>query len=78
MHWYLKSKRLVIPRRFGQRPGSQPGRPTNTLMLFRRIMVKRAILEWIASSKRPETRAKRIVETVASAARNIRANQWRQ
>ena len=36
---------------------------------------KRAILAWIASAKRPETRAKRIVETVASAARNIRANQ---
>ena len=40
--------------------------------------VKRAILEWIASAKKPETRAKRIDETVASAAKNIRANQWRQ
>ncbi len=40
--------------------------------------VKRAILEWIASAKKPETRAKRIEETVTSAARNIRANQWRQ
>jgi uncharacterized protein YdeI (YjbR/CyaY-like superfamily) len=40
--------------------------------------VKRAILEWIASAKRPETRAKRIAETVESAAQNIRANQWRQ
>ncbi len=40
--------------------------------------VKRAILEWIASAKKPETRAKRIEETVASAAKNIRANQWRQ
>ncbi len=40
--------------------------------------VKRAILEWIASAKKPETRARRIRETVTSAARNIRANQWRQ
>jgi len=36
---------------------------------------KRAILAWIANAKRPETRAKRIVETVDLAARNIRANQ---
>ena len=40
--------------------------------------VKRAILEWIANAKKPETRAKRIEETVTSAAKNIRANQWRQ
>jgi uncharacterized protein YdeI (YjbR/CyaY-like superfamily) len=30
--------------------------------------VKRAILEWIANAKKPETRAKRIQETVTSAA----------
>jgi len=40
--------------------------------------VKRAIFEWIASAKRPETRAKRIEETVTKAEKNIRANQWRQ
>ncbi len=40
--------------------------------------VKRAILEWIANAKRPETRARRISETVELAAKNIRANQWRQ
>jgi uncharacterized protein YdeI (YjbR/CyaY-like superfamily) len=40
--------------------------------------VKRAILEWIASAKKQETRARRIAETVESAARNIRADQWRQ
>ncbi len=39
---------------------------------------KRAILEWILNAKRPETRAKRIEETVRLAADNIRANQWRQ
>jgi uncharacterized protein YdeI (YjbR/CyaY-like superfamily) len=35
---------------------------------------KRLILEWIASAKRPETRAKRIAETVNLAAKNIRAH----
>lgn len=40
--------------------------------------VKRAILEWIAHAKRPETRARRIEETARLAAQNIRANQWRQ
>lgn len=38
---------------------------------------KRAILEWIAQARRPETRARRIAETVAAAARGERANQWR-
>jgi uncharacterized protein YdeI (YjbR/CyaY-like superfamily) len=38
---------------------------------------KRAILEWIANAKRPETRAKRIEETARLAQDNIRANQWR-
>jgi uncharacterized protein YdeI (YjbR/CyaY-like superfamily) len=40
--------------------------------------VKRAILEWIASAKKPETRSKRIEETVRLAAENQRANQWRR
>jgi uncharacterized protein YdeI (YjbR/CyaY-like superfamily) len=40
--------------------------------------VKRGILEWINSAKKPETRAKRIEETVTKAEKNIRANQWRQ
>lgn len=40
--------------------------------------VKRAILEWILNAKKPETRAKRIEETVTLAEKNIRANQWRQ
>jgi uncharacterized protein YdeI (YjbR/CyaY-like superfamily) len=38
---------------------------------------KRAILEWIMNAKKPETRAKRIAETVEQAAKNLRANQWR-
>jgi len=36
---------------------------------------KKVILAWIATAKREETRSKRIVETVRSAARNERANQ---
>jgi uncharacterized protein YdeI (YjbR/CyaY-like superfamily) len=40
--------------------------------------VKRSILEWIQNAKKPETRAKRINETAQLAARNVRANQWRQ
>lgn len=38
---------------------------------------KRGILEWIASAKKPETRAKRIEETAQLANQNVRANQWR-
>lgn len=40
--------------------------------------VRRGILEWILSAKRPETRANRIRETAEQAAKNIRANQWRK
>ncbi|MCX7345108.1 MAG: YdeI/OmpD-associated family protein [Alphaproteobacteria bacterium] len=36
------------------------------------------ILEWIAQAKLPETRSKRVSETAARAAENVRANQWRQ
>jgi uncharacterized protein YdeI (YjbR/CyaY-like superfamily) len=35
---------------------------------------KKAIIAWVDTAKRPETRAKRIAETVRLAARNIRAN----
>jgi uncharacterized protein YdeI (YjbR/CyaY-like superfamily) len=35
---------------------------------------RRHILGWIASAKRPETRAKRIAETVRLAADNLKAN----
>jgi uncharacterized protein YdeI (YjbR/CyaY-like superfamily) len=37
---------------------------------------RKAILHWITAAKRPETREKRIGETVALAAKNIRANQY--
>lgn len=38
---------------------------------------KRGILEWIATAKRAETRARRIDETARLAAESRRANQWR-
>ncbi|MCX7962196.1 MAG: YdeI/OmpD-associated family protein [Burkholderiales bacterium] len=40
--------------------------------------VKRGILEWISSARKPETRAKRIAETAQLAEKNLRANQWRR
>lgn len=39
---------------------------------------RRAILKWILSARKPGTRAKRVEETARLAAKNIRANQWRQ
>jgi uncharacterized protein YdeI (YjbR/CyaY-like superfamily) len=38
--------------------------------------VKRALLEWTAQAKRPQTRAARILEIASKAARNERANEW--
>ena len=38
----------------------------------------RAILEWISSAKKAETRAARVATTVAEAHEGRRANQWRQ
>jgi uncharacterized protein YdeI (YjbR/CyaY-like superfamily) len=39
---------------------------------------KRIIIEWILNAKKPETRQKRIEETVRLAAENIKANHYRQ
>lgn len=39
---------------------------------------KRIILEWILNAKKPDTRKKRIEETVLLAEKNIRANHYRQ
>lgn len=39
---------------------------------------RKIILGWIASAKRPETRAKRVAETVRQAAKNLKANHYRQ
>ncbi len=67
--------RLEVPAdleaAFDNRPGAAAafeGFPPST---------RRGILEWIGNAKRPETRAKRIMETADSAVRGERANQWR-
>ncbi len=39
---------------------------------------QKIILQWIASVRKPETRAKRIAETVRPAAENLKANHYRQ
>ena len=39
--------------------------------------IRRGIYQWIVQAKRPETKAKRVAETVESASQNIRANQYR-
>ena len=39
---------------------------------------QRGILEWIASARKPETRATRVAETARLARDNLRANQWRK
>jgi uncharacterized protein YdeI (YjbR/CyaY-like superfamily) len=39
---------------------------------------RKIILGWIAGAKRPETRAKRVSETVRQAAKNLKANHYRQ
>lgn len=40
--------------------------------------VRKGIFQWIIQAKRPETRAKRVAETVTLAAENVRANQYRK
>lgn len=39
---------------------------------------QRAILEWIATARSEETRARRVTEAASKAAKNERANQWRK
>ena len=39
---------------------------------------RKIILYWVQNAKRPETREKRVKETVSLAARNIKANHYRQ
>ncbi len=40
--------------------------------------VRRGVLEWLVTAKRPETRASRVVETARLAAENLRPLQWRK
>ena len=38
--------------------------------------IRKGILQWIASAKRPETRAKHVDETATMAAGDEKANEW--
>lgn len=64
----------VVPEDLAEAFGRRPGSAEN----FDSFppSVKRAILEWIKTARRPATRAKRVDETAAKAAKNERANQW--
>ena len=67
---------LVVPpdllRALGERPGASA-----YFEAFPRSS-RRIILEWIASAKGAETRARRVDETAALAAKNLRAHHWRR
>jgi|LNFM01.1.fsa_nt_gb uncharacterized protein YdeI (YjbR/CyaY-like superfamily) len=66
---------LEIPPDLKRALAAQPP-ATENFAAFPRS-VKRGILEWIQSAKRPETRAVRVQTTADMARRNERANQWR-
>lgn len=55
--------------------GEHPGAAANFAAFPR--SAKRGILEWISNAKRPDTRARRVLETATLAAQNKRANSWR-
>jgi uncharacterized protein YdeI (YjbR/CyaY-like superfamily) len=65
---------LVVPddlaAAFAERPGA-----AESWEAFPRS-AKRSALEWIVQAKRPETRARRVLDTADKAARGERANQW--
>jgi uncharacterized protein YdeI (YjbR/CyaY-like superfamily) len=65
---------LEIPKDLESAFSRYPGSEENFNAFPR--SAKRGILEWIATAKREETRAKRVDETAKLAAENIRANQW--
>ena len=66
---------LVEPQELAAALDADP-RARNHWDVFPRS-AKRAILEWISTARRPETKSKRIAETARLAAENVRANQWR-
>ena len=65
---------LTIPRDLAKALADRPPARANFDGFPR--SAKRGILEWIEQAKRPETRARRVLETATLAARNERANQW--
>lgn len=67
---------LVLPRDLAAALAAQPPARAE----FQRFppSSRRLILEWIAQARRPATRARRIAETAAKAARGERAHHYRQ
>jgi uncharacterized protein YdeI (YjbR/CyaY-like superfamily) len=67
-------ERLELPEDFAHAFSRLPG----SLLTFQSLSRtnQRTVLEWIESAKRPDTRAKRIAETVARAERGEVANLW--
>jgi uncharacterized protein YdeI (YjbR/CyaY-like superfamily) len=71
-----ESDLLLIPEDL-QKQLNENEQAQNHWNLFSRS-VRKAILEWIKNAKRPETRKRRIDETVKLAAQNKKANQYNQ
>jgi len=64
-------------------PGDLQARFDGDAVAFRNFQAfppssQRLILQWIATAKKPETRARRVAQTVELAAQNIRANHPRR
>jgi uncharacterized protein YdeI (YjbR/CyaY-like superfamily) len=66
-------EKLVVPDDLGSALAAAP--PARANWDAFPPSARRALLEWVVQAKRPETRAKRIAELAAKAARNERANQ---
>ena len=67
---------LVVPKDLAAAFKAHPASRANWDAFPR--SAKRGILEWIEQAKKPETRAKRVLETASKASKNERANQWRK
>lgn len=67
---------LVLPEDLVGRFASAPAIARRNFEAFPRS-VKRGILEWISTAKQPETRQRRVEQTVVLATDNQRANQWK-
>jgi uncharacterized protein YdeI (YjbR/CyaY-like superfamily) len=68
-------EQLVVPADLGDALAGYPNAAANFDAFPR--SAKRAILEWISTAKKAETRAARIAETARLAEENLRANQWK-
>jgi uncharacterized protein YdeI (YjbR/CyaY-like superfamily) len=67
---------LVVPDDLGQRLASLP--PARAHFDAFPRSVKRQLLEWVQTAKKPVTRAARVEAIAVKAQANVRANQWRE